>query len=249
MKRSAAAAVAGHQWAGGYEPRPMICEGHGVSPAWAAPSWNPFQTPPARGQCSASCRSVCAVLTFSLPAVLIWLMAKKSERDSTRRGPGYCSPPSCWRWSWRSSAPLFRPGPGRSPGLSPWPLRNAGPGWRSSGWWVWRRPDHAGGRPVELPEELISMAQRSTTDLSLVLLGLIAWVVAVALAVVLPTTEADAVAVLGKIAVRSPTSPPPGRPAGSPSPGRSASLCGLCCSRVRRHPGPDGPASAPGAAP
>ena len=48
------------------------------------------------------------------------------------------------------------------------------------------------------------MAQRSTTDLSLVLLGLIAWVVAVALAVVLPTTEADAVAGAGKIAVRSP---------------------------------------------
>jgi hypothetical protein len=94
------------------------------------------------------------------------------------------------------------------------------------------------------------MAQRSTTDLSLVLLGLIAWVVAVALAVVLPTTEADAVAGAGKVAVRSPNIAAAGAAGGFAIAGSVCFLGAAFAARESgRHPGPDGPASAPGAAP
>jgi hypothetical protein len=95
------------------------------------------------------------------------------------------------------------------------------------------------------------MQTRSTTDLSLVLLGLIAWVVAVALAVVLPTTEADAVTAAGnKIAVRSPNIAAAGAAGGFAVAGSVCFLGAAFAARESgRHPGPDGPASAPGAAP
>ena len=95
------------------------------------------------------------------------------------------------------------------------------------------------------------MTQRSTTDLSLVLLGLIAWVVAVALVVALPTTEADALNAAGnKVALRSPNVAAAGAAGGFALAG---SVCFLGAAFAARDPGrsvgPDGPPPAPGAAP
>lgn len=95
------------------------------------------------------------------------------------------------------------------------------------------------------------MTQRSTTDLSLVLLGLIAWVVAVALVVALPTTEADALNAAGnKVSLRSPNVAAAGAAGGFALAGSVCFLGAAFAARDSGRPsGPDGPPPAPGAAP
>lgn len=95
------------------------------------------------------------------------------------------------------------------------------------------------------------MQARSTTDLSLVLLGLIAWVAAVALVVLVPTTEADVVNAAGnRAAVRSPNVAAAGAAGGFALAGSVCFLGAAFAARDSgRRPGPGGPPAAPGAAP